>query len=90
MVLPAFTYILPIDHVVARQAARRGPTPGLRDPLTPHWFVHGAAVVAQHQKAFPYRGSLVALGFLPKKTKLIGAVEADDRFHWVMSYLNII
>ena len=74
MVLPAFAgRILPIDHVVARQAAKLqwADSRDYRDPLiAATGLVHGAAVVTRNIKHFEATGVQLVnpWGFLPEKT----------------------
>ena len=74
MVLPAFAgRILPIDHVVARQAAKLqwADSRDYRDPLiAATGLVHGAAVVTRHIKHFEATGVQLVnpWEFLPEKT----------------------
>ncbi len=74
MVLPAFAgRILPIDHVVARQAAKLqwADSRDYRDPLiAATGLVHGAAVVPRNIKHFEATGVQLVnpWEFLPEKT----------------------
>ncbi|MCW5652467.1 MAG: type II toxin-antitoxin system VapC family toxin [Hydrogenophaga sp.] len=74
MVLPAFAgRILPIDHVVARQAAKLqwADSRDYRDPLiAATGLVHGAAVVTRNIKHFEATGVQLVnpWEFLPEKT----------------------